>query len=264
LGVKTKINDTNLPRPRTKITDEQWPKIRDMLIEVGLYYKPNLRKTVEGLIYRIRIGCPWRDLPPQFGRWNSVYRCYNQWSKRGIFKKMFEIISQDSDQEWVAIDGSIVKAHQHASGAQKGQDAAIGKSVAGNTTKIHMLVDAFGWPKDFKITEGQVHDIKMAPDLLSDLTPGTIVLADKGYDSDELRDLIKQRFSAPVIPKRKNSKTPNPDFDSALYKLRFLVENVFAKLKHYRGIATRYDKLARNFLAALQIVCFLVWMPLQL
>lgn len=151
------------------------------------------------------------------------------------------------DTEWVFADGSYVRAHQHASGARHGEERAIGKSRGGSTTKIHICADAHGNPIDFKITGGEVHDSKVAHQLMGLLKEAEYFIADKGYDSAAIRDQAKQDGMKPVIPRRSNSNKSNPEFDSYLYKLRHLVENLFAKLKHFRSIATRFDKLARNF-----------------
>jgi hypothetical protein len=81
--------------------------------------------------------------------------------------KIFKTLVQDPDLEWEFIDGSIVKAHQHSTGTASDGDEAIGKSVAGNTTKIHMAVEACGLPIDFEITGGEVHDCKIAPEFFT-------------------------------------------------------------------------------------------------
>jgi transposase len=83
-------------------------------------------------------------------------------------------------------------------------------------------------------------------------------IADKGYDSQAIRDKACMHDMIPIIPKRSNTKAPNPEFDSYLYKLRHLVENMFARLKHFRSIATRYEKLARNFKSMLYLACTIV------
>ncbi len=83
-------------------------------------------------------------------------------------------------------------------------------------------------------------------------------IADKGYDSQAIRDKAIEHGMKAVIPKRKNAKQPNLDFDSYLYKLRHLVENMFARLKHFRSIATRYEKLVRNFKSMLYLACSLI------
>jgi hypothetical protein len=91
------------------------------------------------------------------------------------------------DSEWVYADGSYVRAHQDASGAGNGEERAIGKSAGGPTTKIHMVADAHGHPIDFEITGGEVHDAKAAPEIISKVNAAKTFIADKGYDSDEIR-----------------------------------------------------------------------------
>lgn len=166
------------------------------------------------------------------------------------------------DTEWVFADGSYVRAHQHASGARHGEERAIGRSCGGLTTKIHICADAHGNPIDFKVTGGEVHDSKVANQLIDLLEEAEYFIADKGYDSDTIRDHARQDGIKPVIPRRANIDKPNPEFDSYLYKLRHLVENLFARLKHFRSIATRFDKLARNFKSMLYIACMFVWLQL--
>ena len=166
------------------------------------------------------------------------------------------------DTEWVFADGSYVRAHQHASGARRGEERAIGRSCGGLTTKIHICADAHGNPIDFKITGGEVHDAKVANQLIDMLEEAEHFIADKGYDADAIRDHAQQKGIKPVIPRRANSHRPNPKFDSCLYKLRHLVENLFARLKHFRSIATRFDKLARNFKSMLYLASMFIWLQL--
>ena len=112
------------------------------------------------------------------------------------------------------------------------------KSRCGNTTKIHMAVDACGFPIEFDLTGGEVHDCKAAPELITKLPHAEYIIADKGYDSEELRYLIRTKSSIPMIPRKSNSTIGNADMDWCLYKYRHLVENVFARLKHFRSIHT--------------------------
>jgi len=182
-----------------------------------------------------------------------------QRSVGGIF---FELRGE-IDTEWVFADGSYVRAHQHASGARLGEERAIGRSRGGATTKIHMAADAHGNPIDFEITGGEVHDAKAAPNLIGKIKAAENVIADKGYDSEVIREHIRQAGANPVIPRKSNSKKANSEFDLHLYKLRHLVENLFARLKHFRSIATRFEKLARNFKAMLFIACAFIWIKLK-
>jgi transposase len=232
------------------------------MLQQGIYNKPNLRRMVEGMLYRMRVGCPWRDLPTEFGCWNSIYQKFNRWSSKNKLRKFFKSLVQDPDLEWEFIDGSIVRAHQHSAGAASSENEAIGKSRGGNTTKIHMAVDACGLPIEFELTGGEVHDCKAAPEFIEKLPLAEYMIADKGYDSEELRELIRNKGSIPMIPRKSNSKTGNIDMDWCLYKYRHLVENIFARLKHFRAIATRYDKLKRNYASMLAMACSYLWLPM--
>ena len=248
--------------PRLMLNDELWSKLREIMLQHRIYDKSNLRMIVEAMLYRMRVGCPWRDLPADFGCWNSIYQQFNRWSSKNKLMQIFNDLIQQPDLEWEFIDGSIVKAHQHSAGLPNKEEQAIGKSVAGNTTKIHMAVDACGFPIAFQLTGGEVHDAKVAPEFIKNLPVADYTIADRGYDSEEIREQIKQKSSIPVIPRKKNSKIGNGDIDWGLYKYRHLVENIFARLKQFRSIATRYDKLKRNYASMLAMACSYIWLPM--
>jgi len=175
---------------------------------------------------------------------------------------IFFLLSHDHDHEWTFVDASIVKAHQHSSGAAHAADEGIGKSVAGNSTKIHLAVDAMGFPIFFTITGGQVHDSKEAQNLINNVPGLEILIADKGYDSEELRENVAKKGAKSNIPRKNNSKIGNKHMDWYLYKYRHLVENAFARLKHFRSIATRYEKLKRNYEGMLYLACSIIWLPM--
>lgn len=113
-----------------------------------------------------------------------------------------------------------------------------------------MVVDSCGLPVKFLLTPGQASDKGGVADLLAGLDPARDTVCDRGYDAKAIRDLIARHGSKPHIPTQKNRKVQY-SVDPVLYRQRNLVERFFNKLKHYRGIATRYHKLARNFLAAI-------------
>ncbi|HAT6978979.1 TPA: IS5 family transposase [Legionella pneumophila] len=244
------------------LSDELWSKLKEIMLQHQIYNKSNLRMMVEAMLYRMRVGCPWRDLPVEFGFWYSICQQFNRWSSKDKLMKIFKDLVQEPDLEWKFIDSSILRAHQHSSGAVGEENQAIGKSVGGNTTKIHMTVDAFGFPIEFLLTGGEVHDAKAAPALIEKLPKADYTIADKGHDSEEIRDHIRRKSSNLIIPGKKNSKTGSPDIDWGLYKYRHLVENIFARLKHFRAIATRYDKLKRNYASMLAMACSYVWLPM--
>lgn len=128
------------------------------------------------------------------------------------------------------------------------------------STKIHATCDALGNPTGFHLTAGQEHDLEVADVLIDRLTQANAALADKAYDADErVRERLAEKGCQVVIPPKKNRLNP-ADYDKDLYKARHLIENFFAKLKQYRAIATRYDKTARNFLAAIYMAASIVWL----
>ena len=110
----------------------------------------------------------------------------------------------DPDWEWEFIDGSYVKAHQHSAGAVGQESQAIGKSRAGNTTKIHRVVDSYGLPVEFEITGGEVNDCSAAPDLIARLADAKVIVADKGYDSEHIREQITKKGARVVMPRKRN------------------------------------------------------------
>lgn len=214
--------------PQQMLTDEHWSKPRPILLQQGIYDKTDLRLTVKGILYRMRTGCQWRDLPEAFGRWNTVYKRFNAWSAAGKLMEAFSMLVDDPNVEWLFIDGSYVKAHQDSTGAATEDAEAIGKSRAGNTSKIHLAVNAYGLPISFRLTGGEVHDRTEAQSLIDDLPAGDALVADKGYDSERIREQVEAKGMAAMIPRKRNSKKGNANLDKGLYRYRHLVENAFA------------------------------------
>jgi transposase len=108
------------------------------------------------------------------------------------------------------------------------------------------------------LTGGEAHDCPLAERLIRRVKPPKHMLGDKAYDSAELREDLDERGTRPVIPNRSNRKQLF-SFNKQLYKLRWRIENAFSRLKDFRRIATRYDKLARNYLASVCLAAALVW-----
>ncbi len=135
----------------------------------------------------------------------------------------------------------------------------MGRSRGGLTTKIHALVDANGLPILLKLTEGQAHDGRSAKDMLKDLGPGNILLADRAYDSDELRQSLASQGAWGNIRPMPN-RVNVPAFSPFLYRYRNLVERFFSKLKHFRAVATRFEKHAANYLALVKLAASRIWM----
>ena len=132
----------------------------------------------------------------------------------------------------------------------------MGRSRGGLTTKIHALGDAEGLPIALKLTEGQAHDGRSGRDMLDALVEGQTLLADRAYDSDELRRSLDERGAWANIKSMPNRKSV-PAFSSYLYRY------IFNKIKHYRAVATRYNKTPENFLAGVKLASPRIWIRLN-
>src|SRR6516165_5642125 len=147
-----------------------------------------------------KTGAPWRDLPERFGNWNSVFQRFNRWCKAGVFQTIMEKL-QDPDLGVLMLDSTIIRAHQHAAGAEgsSAEAEALGRSRGGFSTKVHVACDGLGKPVKIILTPGQDHDVTQGPALVAD-TEAKKVIADKGYDSDELIAEIESSGAKAVIP----------------------------------------------------------------
>ena len=151
------------------------------------------------------------------------------------------------------IDSSAVRVHRHGAGSRKdGEPRQIGRSRGGPTTKIHAAVDGNGRPRSLHLTPGQTGDCTQAPQLLDGIEKGTKVVADKAYDTDAVLDLIAEADGVAVIPSKSNRKKPR-QLDQETYARRNIVERFFGRIKEFRRVATRYEKLARNFLSTVML-----------
>jgi len=159
-------------------SDATWERMAPLIIgrpdQKGSTGRDN-RMFVEGVLWIVRTGAPWRDLPEAFGDWNSVFRRFSRWSIKGVWWRIFEAMSDDPDFEYLIVDSTIVRDHQHAAGAKKGsEDQAIGRSRGGLSTKIHMAVRGLGCPVRFILTAGQKGDAPQAAALIEGL-PAEVV-----------------------------------------------------------------------------------------
>lgn len=219
---------------------------------------------MEAILWVLRTGVGWRDLPAAFGPWQSVYSCFRTWTRNGLWAAVQAALSATArDDEYLLIDSTAVRVHAHGAGPAGGQLAqAMGRSKASLSTKIHLACDALGYPLGFILTGANVSDFDQAKPLLrSHLRPDAQVIMDKGYDSDAIRAYVNQLGGVAVIaihPRR----TIQPPFDEHLYRERHRIENLFARLKAFRRIATRYEKLHSTFAAMLSLACILVWLKL--
>ena len=249
-----------LEQSRFVVSDAVWEKVAPLLpgkaSDPGATARDN-RLFLEAVLWRVRTGAQWRDLPGGFGHWNSVFQRFRRWVKGGVFERVFGCLSDEPDFEYALIDGTIVTAHQKASGARGGTETqAIGRSRGGLTTKIVALADALGTLVHFVLLPGQRHDSVGVPPLIEDVASGAL-LGDKAFDIDWLRAELEDRGAAAVIPPKVNRKAVI-SFDRDMYRWRHLIENTFAKLKEFRAVATRYDKTDTSYAAAIHLAAAII------
>ena len=211
---------------------------------------------ISGTLHVLRVGCRWREVPIEYGPAKTVYNRYHRWARRRIWHGIFEKMVAKGPVPWeLSLDSTHIKAHRSA----QGWTQAIGTSRGGRTSKIHCLADDRGRPLAFGLTPGNVADIKMAIPLLEVARPTKRLLADKAYDADSLRGWLARRKIKAVIPSSAARKTPYP-LDRKAYRRRNVIERLFCRLKNWRRIPTRYDRLATNYLAAIALVsAIIVW-----
>ena len=244
------------------LSDAAWERMAPLIIgrpdQKGSTGRDN-RMFVEGVLWIVRTGSPWRDLPEAFGDWNSVFRRFSRWSIKGVWWRIFEAMSDDPDFEYLIVDSTIVRAHQQRRGEKGGsEDQAIGRSRGGLSTKIHMVVRGLGCPVRFILTAGQKGDAPQAAALIEGL-PAEVVMADTAYDADHLRQAIAAKGALAVIPNNPSRALKYP-LDKHLYAQRHLVECCFSKLKQFRRVATRFEKTARNYLAVVTLAAIVLWL----
>jgi len=243
------------------INENAWNKILKFLKgckDIYIGEESRCKKFIEAIYWMSRTGAQWRELHDKYGNWNSVFKRFNAWSKKNIWRKLLKFCIENPDLEYVMIDATIVRAHACSAGYGDQNVEGLGRSAGGFTSKIHAKVDALGNPLQFIITPGQTSDITQAKALLG-RNSNAYVLADKAYGSSEFRSQIKNQQCIAVIPFKKNSLNPVAH-DKHIYKERHLIECFFSKVKYFRRVFSRFDKSARNFTAFLSFVGALIWL----
>lgn len=245
---------------RYELTDFEWTAISPFLPNKSRGVpRVNDRRVLNGIFWILRSGAPWRDLPEGFGPYTTCYNRFVRWRMAGIWDLIMEAFAEAHDSSVQMIDTSIVRVHQHGGCAGGGETRLMGRSRGGLTTKIHACVDTNGLPVRLELTTGEAHDNRLVTELLSDMKSGAMLLADRGYDADWIREFAGQRGAWANIPPKSNRKDPIC-FSPYLYRARNLVERFFNRIKQCRRVATRYDKLAANYLAFIKLAAIRIWL----
>ncbi|GAN63666.1 hypothetical protein AIN02nite_29080 [Acetobacter indonesiensis] len=187
-----------------------------------------------------------------------MHRRLRRWCESGVIERIFRHLAAEHDNASMMTDSTIVRAHQHSAGARKKSvDQAIVPLRGGLTTNIHAIVDVAGKAVALSLTHpGKGQTSLIAEPLLDEVDPEGFI-ADKAYDAAPLIEKFEKRGITPVILSKKNRRNPRKIL-FLLYKKRNTIERFFARLKQFRGIATRYDKLKSTLLAALQLLSVII------
>jgi transposase len=196
------------------------------------------------------LGRPGAICRGAFGPYTTCYNRFVRWRRAG---------AAAHDATVQMIDTSIVRVHQHGACIKRNRRQLMGRSRGGLTSKIHALVDTNGLPVRLALTAGEAHDNRLASKLLSRLKPKAMLLADRGYDADWIRELAMRRGAWANIPPKRNRSNPIC-FSPYLYRDRNRIERFFNRIKQCRRVATRYDKLAANYLAFVQLASIRLWL----
>lgn len=267
---------------KDELADGQWTRLLPLLpAQRPARGRPakDHRTVVNAILWVLRTGAPWRDLPTDAGVcWKTAASRFYRWTASGVWQKVLGELQKDADEhgnlDWSRhfVDGSSVRAHQHAAGACGGRqdDEALGRSRGGFSTKFHVRAEGSGRPIAFVLSPGQRHEAKLFEPLMNigavnqaggrrpKLHPECVV-GDRGYSYDRIREYLAQRKILAVIPLR-SDQGHDPEFDRDTYRERNRVERLVGRLKQWRRIATRYEKRAASYLAMLTLAAIILWL----
>jgi transposase len=284
-----------MTRHRGELSDTQWARLAPLLPperpkKPGHPWQSH-RTVLNGILWRLRTGAPWRDVPARYGPWQTCYDRYVRWQQQGLWIQIRQALQAREDAagrlHWAAgrLDSTIVRAHQPAAGAPGGpsgpQREALGCRRGGLTPKIHLLCDAAGRPRSLYLRAGPASDSKhLAPTLDRGRVPrggrgrprqrvGRVLL-DKGYSYARCRRALRRRQIGALIPERRDQQARRaarsrrggrpPYFKAGQYRRRSWVERCSNRLKQGRAVATRYEKRASHYLGLVTLAAIMIWL----
>jgi len=249
-----------------QLTDEQWKLVEPFLTgpkrwKPGGPGRPPLpsRSVVEGILWVMRTGAPWRDMPRRYPSSSTCFRRFEQWRRDGALQRVLALLCQKrsrGQRDEAFIDGTYILA--------KGGGACVGRSRGGTTTKLMAIADGFGLPASICIAEGNRHDVSLVDQSLDAsfgeyLSP--LLIGDKAFDSKPLAERLRYRSVELVAPRRGGRRPTTRKQDGRRlrrYRKRWKVERLFAWLKRYRRICVRWERKAANYLAFVHLGCIVI------
>lgn len=271
----------------TDVSPRQWHVLKAILPpspRVGRPYRDH-RQVVNGILWRLRHGTPWREIPPRYGPWQTCYDRFRRWDRDGTWRRLLRQLQgrRAASIDWhaLALDSTHVRAHRSARGARHPDgDEGLGRTRGGLTSKLHLLADQHARPLAVRLTAGPASDPAHLRPTLDELAipigPGRVrrrprrLLLDRAYGARCYRQQLRRLHIQVVCPERRDARTNRlrkgarggrpTAFDAVAYRGRNVVERCINRLKDFRCIATRYDKRGRCFLTGVLVVMILLWL----
>src|ERR687886_2205433 len=252
---------------RGDLPDTQWTRLQPLLPpprptkgSTGGRPRNADRPIINGILWILRTGAPWPDVPARYGPPSTVATRLYRWQKAGIWDRIFAAVQEQADAvgdlDWEPhhVDATVMRAHQHAAGAKQSDPTteALGRSQGGCSTTVHLRVEGSGKPMTIVLTPGEQHESTVFEQLMEQAGVRrsqrgrpklrlTRAVGDKGYSSGKIRRYLRRRGIRYTIPRKKNEHRTGP-LDRAIYRLRNRVERLINRLKQFRRLATRYEK----------------------
>lgn len=231
------------------ISKRLFNRFRKHLPAPGNAEKIDARTVISCVLWLVRLGRMWSEIPEKYGKYDTIRKRFNRWSANKFFRHTFDWLASKAGKRNIAsVDSTVVKVHRTA--ASLGADnrpREIGRSAGGLTTKIHLIANIEKIPLDFSLTGGQVNDAKEGERIIKrNSFRLKCLLGDKAYDTNKIRAHLKLAGKVSCIPPKSNRKHPE-QYDEALYRKRGIIENMFGRLKDWRGIAMRFCRCAHTF-----------------
>ncbi|MDQ5828081.1 MAG: IS5 family transposase [Chloroflexota bacterium] len=249
------------------LTDEQWEVLESLIPEPprradgrGRPWR-DPRDVLNGILWVMRTGAPWRDLPERYPPYQTCHRRFQQWAEEGVLDEVLHALALDLkergglDLSECFVDGTFV-------GAKKGE-GSVGKTKRGKGTKLMALADRSGLPLAVHAASASPHEVTLVEATLAASFLGEEpqrLIGDRAYDSDPLDAALQERGIEMIAPHRRNRKKPKTQDGRKLrrYKKRWKIERLFAWLGNFRRLVVRYERRAENYLGFVRLGCIVI------